>query len=101
SGGVFGCGEFGALDESKIEVVIGDDRGSAVDVADVTANDAGVGCRVKLEAGGDVGRWCDPFDVQGLPRRVVALVLDVGSPGVGSGGDGRLGGLKGGEVPLK
>jgi hypothetical protein len=99
--GVLGCGQLGALDESQVEVGIGDDRRAAVDVADVSADDAGVRGRVEVEQCGDVGRGRGALDVQGLAGRVVALVLDVGPPRVGGRGRGGLRGLEGGQVPLE
>ena len=64
AGGVLGCGKLGALDQPKIEVVVGDDRWGAVDVADVSADDARVGGGVEVEQRGDVGGGRDPLDVQ-------------------------------------
>src|SRR5215472_8457749 len=82
AGGVFGFGQFGAPDDLLVEVVVGDDRGLAVDVAHVPADYYRVGARVQVQPGCDAGWRGDLFDVEVLPGRVVALALDVGFPGV-------------------
>lgn len=54
TGGVLGLGRLGPLDDAVIEVVVGDDGGLAVDVADVPADHADVRTRIKVEPGRDV-----------------------------------------------
>ena len=81
-GGVLGFGQLGACDDLLIEVVVGDDRGLAVDVADMPSHHRNVGARVELAPDRNGFGWGDPGDFDVLPGRVVALALDVGFPGI-------------------
>ena len=88
--GVLRLGHLGPPDDAFVEVVVRDDGGLAVDVAHVPADYRHVSARVQVQSGCDAGWWRDPFDVEVLPCRVVALALDVGFPGASPARDLRV-----------
>jgi hypothetical protein len=67
----------------------------------MSADHADVGLGIEVEARGDVVGWRDRLDLKVLPRRVVALALDVSLPGVRRREDGAGGPFELGQVPAQ